>query len=101
MRTELGLAIDILVLDGGIKVHHSLPVVHLLGILHLSHLLLLLLMLPIIYKQIWLLSLRQVLQLDLWGIVHDLLSLSLEIGVVLVQQLANLRDLRCCQIAAE
>ena len=88
-------------LDGGIKVHHSLPVVHLLGILHLTHLLLLLLMLPIIYQQIWLLSLGQVLQLDLWRVVHNLLSLSLEIGVVLVQQLADLRDLRCCQIATE
>ena len=88
-------------LDGGIKVHHSLPVVHLLGILHLTHLLLLLLMLPIVYQQIRLLSVRQVLQLDLWRVVHDLLSLSLEVGVVLVQQLADLRDLRCCQIAAE
>jgi len=89
------------VLDGGIKVHHSLPVVHLLAILHLTHLLLLLLMLPIIYQQIRLLTLGQVLQLDLWRVVHNLLSLSLEIGIVLVQQLADLRDLRCCQIATE
>jgi len=58
-------------------------------------------MLPIIYQQIRLLTLGQVLQLDLWRVVHNLLSLSLEIGIVLVQQLADLRDLRCCQIATE
>lgn len=82
MRTELGLSIYIFMLYGGVKVHHSLPIIHLLGRLHLH--LMLLLVLPIVYQQIGLLGVCQVLQLDLRRVVHDLLRLGLKIGVVLV-----------------
>ena len=41
------------------------------------------------------------MQLDLRGVVHDLLGLGLQIRVVLVQELSDLRDLRRCQVAAK
>ena len=95
MRPELGLAVNILMLNGRIKVHHPLPIIHLFRCLHLAHLLLILLVLPIVHQQIGLLVVSgEVLQLDLWRVVHDLLGLGLEVGVVLVQELADLGDLR-------
>ncbi len=101
MRPELGLPVNILMLNGRIKVHHPLPIIHLFCCLHLAHLLLLLI-LPIVHEQIGLLVVSsEVLQLDLWRVVHDLLGLSLEVGIVLIEELADLGDLGGRQVPAQ
>ena len=101
MRSQLGLPIYVFMFNRGVEVHHPLPIIHLLAVLHLVDCVLLLLLLPIINQLAIVLVGCQVLQLNLWRIVHYLLSLCLQVRIVLIQELANLRNLRSCQITTE
>ena len=70
--------------DGGVKVHHPLPIVHLLTILDLVDCVLLLLLLPVVHKLTVVLVGCQILQLDLWRVMHYMLGLRLQVRVVLI-----------------